>query len=104
MVREKLVLVVRTAKTSAISTGIRQFPGHLSRLLGHLILVRMCRTPCKIDLACAMLDEKQAVQGLQRQRFDGKEIARQELLLVVTALAQILVPFPVVIMRPILPN
>jgi hypothetical protein len=30
MVSERLVLVVRPAKTSAISTGIRQFPASVS--------------------------------------------------------------------------
>ena len=63
--------------------AVLELPGHLARLLGDPDVIRMRRASGEVHLTRTVLNEKQAVQGLQGKRFNGEEIAGKEPLLIV---------------------
>jgi hypothetical protein len=64
--------------------AIFRCPRYLARLLGNPSTIRMRGAAREIYSPCAVLDEEKRIQGLQRERFDGKEIAGQEVFFIMT--------------------
>jgi hypothetical protein len=64
--------------------AIFQLPCHLSGLLCNPDAIRMCSAAREMHSPCAVFDKEKRIQCLQREGFDGKEIAGQEMLFVMT--------------------
>jgi hypothetical protein len=61
---------------------ILEFPGQLTRLLGHPGPIGMSGAAREMDASCPKLDKKQDIQGAQAEGFDRQKITSQHLLFV----------------------